>query len=79
MEITVGSYKIRLEIVILIVIVSWIMFGHLLCGCCKVRMFEGITNPTTHELQKHTKLCMQNMRFQISGFLLQKLRILIPN
>lgn len=39
MEISIGSYKIRLEIVILIVIVSWIMFGHLLCGCCKIKMF----------------------------------------
>jgi len=57
MEISIGSYKIRLEIVILIVIVSWIMFGHLLCGCCKVRMFEGITNPTPNE----KKIAMANM------------------
>ena len=55
MEITVGSYKIRLEIVILIVIVSWIMFGHVLCGCCKVNMFEGLANPN------EKKIAMTNM------------------
>jgi hypothetical protein len=59
MEITVGSYKIRLEIVILIVIVSWIMFGHLLCGCCKVSMFEGLSSITQHPQAK--KIAMTNM------------------
>ena len=57
MEITVGSYKIRLEIVILIVIVSWIMFGHVLCGCCKVNMFEGLDNPTSNA----KKIAMTNI------------------
>lgn len=42
MEITIGSYKFRLEILILIVVVSWIMFGHILCGCCRVTLFEGM-------------------------------------
>jgi len=42
MEISIGSYKFRLEILILIVVVFWIMFGHLLCGCSKVSMMEGM-------------------------------------
>jgi hypothetical protein len=42
MEISIGSYKVRVEILVLIVIVFWIMFGHLLCSCSRVTMFEGI-------------------------------------
>lgn len=42
MEISIGSYKFRLEILILIVLVSWIMFGHVLCGCSRVGMMEGM-------------------------------------
>jgi hypothetical protein len=42
MEIAIGSYKFRLEILVLIVVVFWIMFGHLLCGCCNVSMMEGL-------------------------------------
>ena len=42
MEIAIGSYKFRLEILILIVVVFWIMFGHVLCSCSKVTMFEGM-------------------------------------
>jgi hypothetical protein len=47
MEISVGKYKLRVEIAIAVIIVFWIMFGHLLCGCCKVNLFgkfkEGFT------------------------------------
>ena len=42
MELSIGSYKFRLEILILIVVVFWILFGHLLCGCCRVSLFEGM-------------------------------------
>lgn len=41
MNISIGSYKVRVEILIAIVVVFWIMFGHLLCGCCKTHLFEG--------------------------------------
>jgi len=34
MEISIGSYKFRLEILILIVVVFWILSGHLFCSCC---------------------------------------------
>lgn len=42
MEVSIGSYKFRLEILILIVIVSWIMFGHLLCSCSTVGFKEAM-------------------------------------
>jgi hypothetical protein len=41
MDVSIGSYKFRLEILILIVVVFWIMFGHLLCGCSRVSLMEG--------------------------------------
>ena len=47
MEISIGSYKFRVEILIAIVIVFWVMFGHILCGCCKVNLFEKMTTMTT--------------------------------
>lgn len=40
MEISIGSYKFRVEILILIVIVFWIMFGHMLCSCCNFNLFK---------------------------------------
>jgi hypothetical protein len=43
MEISIGSYSFRLEILLLIVVVFWIMFGHVLCGCSRVGLVEGLT------------------------------------
>ena len=42
MEISIGSYKCRLEICILIVVVFWIMLGHVMCSCCTISMQEGL-------------------------------------
>jgi hypothetical protein len=44
MEISIGTYKVRVIILIAIVVVFWIMFGHILCGCCRVSLFEGLSN-----------------------------------
>jgi hypothetical protein len=41
MDLSIGSYKCRVEILILIIIISWILFGHLLCSCSRVGMKEG--------------------------------------
>jgi hypothetical protein len=41
MEISIGSYKCRLEICILAFVLFWIMFGHVLCSCCTMSMQEG--------------------------------------
>lgn len=43
MDISIGSYKVRIEIVLAIVVVFWVMFGHLLCSCCRVSLLEGAT------------------------------------
>ena len=40
MEISIGSYKCRLEICLLIVLVAWVLFGHLFCSCCLVSLRE---------------------------------------
>lgn len=42
MEVSFGNYKLRIEILILIVIVFWILFGHLLCSCSKITVQEGL-------------------------------------
>jgi hypothetical protein len=51
MEISIGSYKVRLEIAIIIIVLFWVMFGHLLCSCCRVSFREGLDmmagKPTT--------------------------------
>lgn len=41
MEISIGSYKVRLEVLILIVILVWIIFGHALGSCCTMSTMEG--------------------------------------
>ena len=42
MNISIGSYSFRLEIILLIVIIFWIMFGHLLCSCSRMSIKEGM-------------------------------------
>lgn len=46
MEISIGTYKFRLEIVLLIIVVAWILFGHLLCSCCRLNFNEGFVMAT---------------------------------
>ena len=52
MEISIGSYKCRLEIVILIVFVFWIMCGHMLCGCSRVGLMEGMETIFSQQYNK---------------------------
>jgi hypothetical protein len=40
LDFSIGSVKIKGEY-ILIVIIFWIMFGHVLCGCSRVSPMEG--------------------------------------
>lgn len=62
MEISIGSYKFRVEILIAIVIVFWIMFGHMLCGCCKVSLREGLETLTENLTTKpQKKIAMTTM------------------
>ena len=63
MEISIGSYKVRVEILVLIVIVFWIMFGHLLCSCSRVTMAEGMAMMAKEGLTQKPKaqIAMTNM------------------
>ena len=47
MEISFGSYKMRLEILLLCVFIIWVMFGHILCSCSTINLTEGLTIRTT--------------------------------
>ena len=44
-SISIGSNKFtfRLEILILILVVSWILWGHMLCSCSKIGLLEGFS------------------------------------
>lgn len=52
MEISIGSYKFRLEILILIVVMFWVLCGHLLCGCCRVGIFEAMSTLTPSSIKE---------------------------
>jgi hypothetical protein len=42
MEISIGSYKVRLEILLLIILALWIIFGSALLGCSNISLKEGL-------------------------------------
>lgn len=44
MEIAFGTYKIRLEILLILIFLVWVTFGHALCACCKITFREGLEN-----------------------------------
>jgi hypothetical protein len=54
MDIQVFGYKFRVEILILIVIIWWILFGHTLCGCSNVGLIEGF-HMAKHHIKKVLK------------------------
>jgi len=61
MEISFGSYKMRLEILLLCVFIIWVMFGHILCSCSTINLTEGLTIRTTLGPNTTTKEGMGNM------------------
>jgi hypothetical protein len=52
MEVTLFGYKFRLEIVILIVIAYWILWGHVLCSCSKFNLMEGVHNMYNSQINR---------------------------
>ena len=54
MEISIGSYKCRLEICLLVVVLFWVAFGHVMCSCCTISMREGLEmiKKTVDEVKK---------------------------
>jgi len=42
MDINILGYKVRVEILIIIVLVWWLLWGHVLCGCSNVTMPQAL-------------------------------------
>ena len=42
MDITIGSFKIKLEIVLLFIVLFWLMFGHAIGSCCNMGMRDTV-------------------------------------
>ena len=61
MNISIGPYKVRVEILVAIVIVFWILFGHLLCGCCKMNLFEGFREGFREGIENNEELNIINI------------------
>jgi hypothetical protein len=49
MEITVFGIKLRLGVIILIVVLYWLLWGHVLCSCSRVGLLEGLEAMTCRE------------------------------
>lgn len=47
MEITVFGIKLRLGVIILIVVLYWLLWGHVLCSCSRVGLLEGLDETVT--------------------------------
>jgi hypothetical protein len=43
MNLSMGNYKIKLEVLILIGVLLWIIWGHLVFGCSKISFGEGFS------------------------------------
>lgn len=42
MEITILGVKLRIGVIILIVVLYWLLWGHVLCSCSRVGLLEGL-------------------------------------
>jgi hypothetical protein len=42
MDINILGYKFRVEILIIIVLVWWILCGHVICGCSNVTLPQAV-------------------------------------
>ena len=42
MDINIFGYKFRVEILIIIVLVWWLLWGHVICGCSNVTMPQAL-------------------------------------
>ena len=64
-SISIGSKKFtfRLEILILILVVSWVLWGHLLCSCSKVGLYEGFSIVNTFANKIKEGFAANNMAY----------------
>lgn len=53
MDISIGSYKFRIEVILLIIFILWILWGHLLVSCSTIGVKEGfeIAKKVTHAVK----------------------------
>ena len=52
MDISIGSYKCRLEFAIIIIFLVVVLFGHTLCACSNVGLLEGFAAATGSDATK---------------------------
>jgi hypothetical protein len=58
-DVSIGSYKIKMVHLAAVVFLIWIIFGHALCSCYKINVFEGFKvhkKPKMHIKDTKTKL-----------------------
>ena len=48
MDITIGSYKLRLEFAIIIVFLLVVIFGHTMCSCSNYGLLEGFEHASSN-------------------------------
>ena len=69
MDISIFGYKLNLEILILIGVIYLILVGHTFCGCCHLKMHEGLTdmsgNSTAHDASSGIKPEHVNLPTQV--------------
>jgi hypothetical protein len=61
MEITVLGVKLRIGVIILIVVLYWLLWGHVLCCCSRVGLLEGLEDmagAVTGDQKKNTHVAV---------------------
>lgn len=66
MDITIGSYTIKIEIVLLVVILLIVIFGHTMCSCCNMSLQEGF-HVITESMTKKSNLGRINLSGAAGG------------
>jgi len=54
MEISIFGMKFRVEILILIVVLYWILWGHVLCSCSRVNLMEALGNMYNSQINRRS-------------------------
>jgi len=68
MDISIFGFKFNLEILILIGVIYLILVGHLFCGCCKVKSFEGFDSSGNDVSYNNTNNNKKNNSTSKEGF-----------
>ena len=58
MDISIFGYKIRVEVLIIIILLWWILWGHVICSCSNVSLpqsyeaFQNLKNMNINQFAK---------------------------